>query len=86
MIEFKRDYEFTNDHGIFEADAKTYGQDNGYGNGTSLEIRIHREGYGYIEPILLDIRYTGIWTADEVDQLVRETLEERWGASAITER
>lgn len=38
MIEFKRDYEFTNDHGTFEADAKTYGQDNGYGNGTSLAI------------------------------------------------
>lgn len=85
MIEFERDYEFANDHGIFEAHAKTY--DHGdYGNGTGLEIRIEREGYGYIEPILLDIRYTGIWTADEVDQLVRETLEERWSASAITER
>lgn len=86
MIEFERDYEFANDHGIFEAHAKTYGQEGGYGNGTSLEIRIEREGYDYIEPILLDIRYTGIWTAEGVDRLVRETLEDRWHAMTVTER
>lgn len=79
MVEFERDYEFVNSHGIFGAHAKTYGHE-GYGNGTSLEIRIEREGYGYIEPILLDIRYTGIWTAEEVDQLVKETLKEKWHA------
>lgn len=82
MIEFEHDYEFANDRGIFEAHAKTYGHE-GYGNGTSLEIRVEREGYGYIEPILLDIRYTGIWTAEEVDQLVRDTLKERWHASRV---
>lgn len=85
MIEFKRNYEFDNDHGTFEAHAKTYDH-GGYGNGTGLEIRVKREGYGYIEPILLDIRYTGIWTAEEVDQLVRETLKDRWHAMTVTER
>ena len=82
MIEFSQDYEFANDHGVFEAHAKTYAHGD-YGNGTGLEISVRRDGYGYIEPILLDIRYTGIWKAEEVDRLVRETLGEKWHASEV---
>lgn len=83
MVEFERDYEFVNSHGTFEAHAKTY-EHGDYGNGTGLEIRVMRDGYGYIEPILLDIRYTGIWTADGVDQLVKETLKEKWRAILVS--
>lgn len=80
MIEFKRDYEFTNDHGTFEAHAKTYEGHTGYGNDTSLAIEFESDTWQHVEPLLYDIRYAGIWTAEEVDEFVRQELASKFKA------
>lgn len=80
MVEFEREYRFRNNCSGYVARAKTYGTDTGYGNDTSLEIKLESDRWQYVEPLLYDIRYAGIWTAEEVDEFVRRELVEKFQA------
>lgn len=80
MVEFEREYRFHNDWSGYVAKAKTYGSHTGYGNDTSLEIKLESDTGLYVEPLRYDIRYAGIWTAEDVDEFVRQELGSRFQA------
>lgn len=80
MVEFEREYRFRNDWSGYVAKAKTHESHTGYGNDTSLSVELESDTGLYVEPLLYDIRYTGIWTAEEVDAFVRQELESRFRA------
>lgn len=80
MIEFEREYKFHNNCSGYIARAKTYGGHSGYGNDTSLAIEFESDTWQHVEPLLYDIRYTGIWTAEEVDEFVRQELVSKFQA------
>lgn len=80
MVEFEREYRFSNDYASYVAVARTMGCDTGYGNDTMLRIELENDRSGRMAPLLLDIRYSGVWTAEGVDRLVRDELGARYGA------
>lgn len=80
MVEFEGSYEFSNDWANYRAEAKTYGSHTGYGNDTSLEVKLENDRGLTMEPLRFDLRYTGIWTPQEVDEFVKEQLTKAFAA------
>lgn len=79
MVKFEKSYEFVSKWGSFKAHARTYDTHSGYGNDTGVEIMLENDTHDHIEPLLYDIRYTGIWTPQEVDEFVKAQLAEQFG-------
>jgi 3-deoxy-D-arabino-heptulosonate 7-phosphate (DAHP) synthase len=80
MIEFEKEYRFSNDWSCYVAKAKTYEGHTGYGNDTSLEVSLESDTGLYVESLLYDLRYTGMHTPEEIDEFVRYELAAKFRA------
>lgn len=84
MIEFNREYSFTNDLGEFTINAKTIEHPTQYGNGMML-IMVPTILPELFSPHDLthqyDIRYNDVRSAEDIHELAMRVLEQNYGVT-----
>lgn len=84
MIEFNRNYSFTNDFGDFTINFKTAEHPNPYGNGTFMfttPISYPKQLTAFDLTESFDIRYNDVHSAEGVHELVMHVLRQRYGVT-----
>lgn len=81
MIDYLRLYQFENDLAKFSLLAETFEHPTDYGNGTLLVMDTKSDPKGFSSRNSYDIRYEPVSTADDVDDIVLDLIENNYGVS-----